>query len=100
MDSTCMRNQRLSHKLSVTMKFSPTFSAIRPRAGFTLVEMAVVLVIVGLMLGGMLIPITAQMDQRNYSETRQRMNDIREALIGYGLAHGHLPCPQFRQQWR
>lgn len=61
--------------------------------GFTLVEMAVVLVIIGLMFGGLLMPLSAQVDQRNYSETRQHMNDIREALIGYGLAHGYLPCP-------
>lgn len=61
--------------------------------GFTLVEMAVVLAIVGLMLGGLLIPISAQMDQKNYSKTQQDMNDIREALIGYSASHGYLPCP-------
>jgi prepilin-type N-terminal cleavage/methylation domain-containing protein len=61
--------------------------------GFTLVELAVVLVIVGLMLVGLLVPLSAQMDQRNYSETRKSLEEIREALIGYGLSHGYLPCP-------
>jgi prepilin-type N-terminal cleavage/methylation domain-containing protein len=61
--------------------------------GFTLVEMAVVLVIVGLMLGGLLVPLSAQMDQRNYSETRKSMDEIKEALIGYALSHGYFPCP-------
>lgn len=60
--------------------------------GFTLVEMAVVLVILGLMLGGLLLPLTAQMDQRNLSEARFQIQEIEEALIGYVLATGRLPC--------
>jgi prepilin-type N-terminal cleavage/methylation domain-containing protein len=61
--------------------------------GFTLVEMAVVLVIVGLILGGLLMPLSAQMDQRNYSDTQKSMDEIKEALIGYALSHGYFPCP-------
>ena len=62
-------------------------------SGFTLIEMAVVLVIVGLMLGGLLIPLSAQMDQRNYSDTQKSLAEIKEALIGYALSHGYFPCP-------
>jgi prepilin-type N-terminal cleavage/methylation domain-containing protein len=69
------------------------FISLKQKTGFTLVEMAVVLAIVGLMLGGLLVPISAQMDQKNYSKTQQDMGEIREALIGYGLSHGYLPCP-------
>lgn len=61
--------------------------------GFTLVEMAVVLVILALMLGGLLVPISAQIDQQRYTETRKTMEEIKEALIGYALTHGYLPCP-------
>jgi prepilin-type N-terminal cleavage/methylation domain-containing protein len=63
------------------------------KKGFTLVEMAVVLVIVGIMLGAMLVPLSAQMDQRNYSETKKSMDEIKEALIGFAMSNGHLPCP-------
>lgn len=61
--------------------------------GFTLVEMAVVLVIVGLVLGGLLLPLSAQLDQRNLSEGRKQIEEIKEALIGYALINGQLPCP-------
>jgi prepilin-type N-terminal cleavage/methylation domain-containing protein len=61
--------------------------------GFTLVEMAVVLVIVGLMLGGLLVPISAQIDQRNYNETQKKLDEIKEALIGFAIMNGRLPCP-------
>ena len=61
--------------------------------GFTLIEMAMVLMIVGLLLGGMLVPLSTQMDQRNVSDTQKALSDIKEAIIGYALANGQLPCP-------
>ncbi len=66
--------------------------------GFTLVEMAVVLVIIGLLIGGLLIPLSAQLDQRNYSDTRRSMDEAKEALIAYGMSHGYLPCPAISDQ--
>lgn len=61
--------------------------------GFTLVEMAVVLVIVGLMLGGLLVPLSAQMDMRGQSETNKKLDEIKDILIGYAMINGRLPCP-------
>jgi prepilin-type N-terminal cleavage/methylation domain-containing protein len=66
---------------------------MRKTAGFTLIEMAMVLMIVGLLLGGMLVPLSAQMDQRNVSDTQKALSDIKEALIGYAIANGRFPCP-------
>jgi prepilin-type N-terminal cleavage/methylation domain-containing protein len=61
--------------------------------GFSLVEMAIVLVIVGLLLGGLLTPLSVQMEQRKVSETQKQLDEIREALIGFALRNGYLPCP-------
>jgi prepilin-type N-terminal cleavage/methylation domain-containing protein len=62
-------------------------------SGFTLTELTIVLVIVALLIGGMLLPLSAQIDQRHYSETRQQLDEMREALIGFALVHGRLPRP-------
>jgi prepilin-type N-terminal cleavage/methylation domain-containing protein len=61
--------------------------------GFTLVEMAVVLMILGLLLGSLLIPLSAQMDQQKIRVTQQRLEEIKEALIGFAILNGYLPCP-------
>lgn len=61
--------------------------------GFTLAEMAVVLVIVALMLGGLLIPLSAQRDIEARRNTTRAMETIREALLGYAVVNGRLPCP-------
>ena len=73
------------------MKYFPTIP--RHAAGFTLIEMAIVLMIVGLLLGGLLVPLNAQMEQRNNSDTQKALSEIKEAIIGFALANGRLPCP-------
>lgn len=61
--------------------------------GFSLVEIAMVLVIVGLLIGGLLTPLSTQMEQRRVADTRRALEEAREALIGYAVRNGHLPCP-------
>ena len=61
--------------------------------GFTLIELAIVMFIVSLLIGGMLLPLSAQQDIRARQETEKTLSDIRDALIGYALVNGYLPCP-------
>lgn len=68
--------------------YKPTVSR-----GFTLVELAVVLIIVALLISGMMLPLSAQMDIRNVTETQKTLNDAREALMGFAMANERLPCP-------
>jgi len=61
--------------------------------GFTLIEMAMVLLIVGLLLGGLVPTISGQIERQRTSETGKQLNEIKEALIGYAVINGRLPCP-------
>ena len=58
-----------------------------------MIELSIVLVIVGLVIAGMLVPLSAQMDQKNYNETQKAMAELRDGLIGYASSNGYLPCP-------
>lgn len=61
--------------------------------GFSLLELAIVLVILGLLLGGLLLPITTQVEQRNIAQTKATIETVKEALLGYAMANGRFPCP-------
>jgi prepilin-type N-terminal cleavage/methylation domain-containing protein len=69
------------------------FLNLTKHGGFSLVEMAVVLAIVALLLGGLLPSLTSQMDLKRINETRTQMEDIRASLIGFAVSNGRLPCP-------
>lgn len=71
----------------------PYRSRARALRGFTLTELAMVLVIVALLAGGILISLSAQYDARNVSETQKALEQAHEALLGFAAANGRLPRP-------
>jgi prepilin-type N-terminal cleavage/methylation domain-containing protein len=72
---------------------APQFSARHLGRGFSLVELAVVMTIVALLLGGLIYTLSAQTEQRNFEETRRRLEQARELLLAFAITNGRLPCP-------
>lgn len=66
---------------------------MRQFRGFTLIEMAVAVFIIALLLGSILVPLTTQVEQRQISDAQKYLEEIKEALIGFAVANGRLPCP-------
>lgn len=66
---------------------------LRMQHGFSLLEMAMVLAIVGLLLGGLLPTLSAQIESRHLNETRKQMGELKDALTGFAVINGRLPCP-------
>lgn len=66
---------------------------MKPKNGFTLIEMAIVMFIMALVLGSGLALLSAQQDQRQIEETNNRLANAQEALIGFAITNGRLPCP-------
>ena len=62
-------------------------------SGFTLLELAIVLAIIGLLLTLLLPGLSAQRELVGRAETQISLNQIKEALIGYSVVNRHLPCP-------
>ena len=65
----------------------------RRQGGFTLVELAVVIAVVGFLLGTFLAPLSARIEAAKVRETERMLGGIRDALIGYAMTRGALPCP-------
>jgi prepilin-type N-terminal cleavage/methylation domain-containing protein len=61
--------------------------------GFSLVEMAVVIVILGFIIGALLLPLQAQRENTFRVQTENQLETARKALIGFAQANGYLPCP-------
>lgn len=65
----------------------------RRQLGFSLAELAIVFVVVALLLGGMLMPLSAQDEVRRRNDTQQILVSAREALLGFASINERLPCP-------
>lgn len=63
------------------------------KCGFSLLEMTVVLLILGLLIGGLLMPLQAQNDYHKRQQTNKALAEIKEALIGFAMINGRFPCP-------
>ncbi len=66
--------------------------AVTP-AGFSLVELAIVLLILGLLTGGGLTVWQVQAERAQRQQQAEQLEAIREALYGYAVSARHLPCP-------
>lgn len=66
---------------------------LKSMQAFTLIEMAVVMSIVALLIGGMLIPLGTRYEMQAYADTQSRLDKANEALIGFAILNGRLPCP-------
>lgn len=63
----------------------------RSHGGFTLIEVSIALVIIGLLIGmgAQMLPLLVK--QNKFKETRVLVSETKTALIGYVMANGKLP---------
>jgi prepilin-type N-terminal cleavage/methylation domain-containing protein len=61
--------------------------------GFTLIETAIVLLIVAIALGGLVISLGQSAENSKRAEAQLQIRRIEEALYGYAQSTGRLPCP-------
>jgi prepilin-type N-terminal cleavage/methylation domain-containing protein len=61
--------------------------------GFNLIEIAVVLVVLGFLIGNLLNPLAKKIEQDKIKLTQHSLEEIKQALLGYAVLHGCLPCP-------
>ena len=66
---------------------------ISKQKGFTLVEIAIVMLIFGLIIGGIMGPLKTQLENIDRKETEKLIDDTKGAMIGFAIRNGRLPCP-------
>jgi len=61
--------------------------------GFTLIEMAMVFVLVGLMVGGGLFALAPVIDKARTNQTNTTLDQVENALELFAIRYSRLPCP-------
>jgi len=61
--------------------------------GFSLLEMAIIVLVIGLLMGSVMMPLSVSVEQRRMSATKEQLTAIKEQLLGYAVIYGNLPCP-------
>ncbi len=63
-----------------------------------------VLLILGLLMGGFLGPLSVRQEVNKRQEAEVLLQDIHDTLMGFAMTHGHLPCPDAdgdgREDWK
>ena len=61
--------------------------------GFTLIEMAIVMVVIGLLLSGGILALAPVVQNSKTTDTNSRLDRVEQALLVYVIQNGCLPCP-------
>jgi prepilin-type N-terminal cleavage/methylation domain-containing protein len=61
--------------------------------GFTLAELAIVVAVIALLLGGLMLTLSTQTELRRISDTQRTLDLAKDALIGFAMTRGRFPCP-------
>lgn len=65
----------------------------RHASGFSLMELAVVLMIIGTLMSGVLVGVAQSTANARITNAKAQLREIEEALYGFAQANGRLPCP-------
>ncbi len=65
----------------------------RNQRGFSLVELSIVILVMGLLLGGLMMPLSMQRENARLRDGTDQLKSILSAIEGHALVNGYLPCP-------
>lgn len=67
--------------------------AIQRSAGFTLIELSVLMVIIGMLVLLAILAVPVLSDRERLSTTDVTMDEVSEALVSFAAINSRLPCP-------
>ncbi len=73
---------------TMTLARSPKYSH-----GFSLIELAMVMMIIAVLLGGLFVAIGDSTNNVRRTNNSNLLKQVEEALYGYAQLNGRLPCP-------
>ena len=74
-----------------------TIGFFRPESGFSLIEMAMVLVIIGTLMGGVLVAVSQTTENSRRATARNQLREIETALSRIEIYGGRMDARQMAQ---
>lgn len=71
---------------------------MKHQQGFTIIELAVVLTIVGLLIASLLVPLSTQINSSKTQGNYEMLAQAKQALINYAVMNKRLPCPASQKE--
>lgn len=65
---------------------------LRHESGYTLVELSIVIIIVGLLTAGGLAVGASMVERAAYIDTQKLLKQLQRSVKDYYIVNGHLPC--------
>jgi len=69
------------------------YTSDRVNAGFTLIELTVVLMVITAVMGSIISLMSASLEGKSYNSTIAKMQLLQQAIADYRIAYNRLPCP-------
>lgn len=63
------------------------------QSGFFLVEVAIAVIVFGILMAGAIAVLRLQAERAQRGETQSALDEAKQALLSYAASNGRLPCP-------
>ncbi|WP_018607773.1 type II secretion system protein [Uliginosibacterium gangwonense] len=68
-------------------------AAPQAQTGFFLVEVAIAVIVFGILMAGAIAVLRLQTERAQRGETQSALDEAKQALLSYAASNGRLPCP-------
>lgn len=73
--------------------FAPVIAKSNFQHGFNLIELAIVLMIIGTLMSGVLVAVSQSTANARITQVKAQLREVEEAIYGFAQTYGRLPCP-------
>ena len=67
--------------------------------GYSIIEMAIALVVLGLLLGAIIVPLQVRLQAADQKEVDTALEDSIQSVIGYAIVNRTSRTPSYRCLW-
>lgn len=88
-----MNASQIKHTKETEIYMRHTRQSIKNASGFTLIEMAISMIVIGVLIGSVIYPYSVWLKKQRYAETVDHVERMSFSIGAFRSANGRYPCP-------